>query len=294
MSYTQQISLSELRSRVVGASFYPFKPGQNVPPRFPYVYAFTWITAGRGTVLIDGEAYAAEPYDLFIIEPGRIHAFHADPQEPMVHASVYVDLLSPSTPKQKGDKHLNTHDLKGIDPALRAVKVSFAEAITLPVHSRPPRHAEWMDSLLSVIRLFPEPFIGTDILLRARFEAFLIPYMQYTMKPTPSFYDPRIAKLMQWLEAGDGAPFTVTDWAGRLGISTAYLYELFRKQTGTSPHAYELKVKLDRAKTWLRETDLPVTEIAHQLGFSSIHYFTRQFTKHMQETATHYRSRFRR
>lgn len=261
--------------------------------RFAYVHSFTYVTSGRGQMTLGGETYNAEPYDLFYMEPGTVHSFHADSQHPMVHASVYADLLSPSTPKQKGDPQLNTYDLQTIDWRLCAARVTFKEGIVLPARSKVPHNVDWIDSLLEVIKLFPEPFLGTDILLRARFEAFLIPYMQYTLQPSPAFYDPRIAKLVRWLEETGEDRIPIAEWADRLGISTAYLYELFRKQTGTSPQAYELKVKLDRAKAYLRETDLPITEIARRLGFSSLHYFTRQFSKQMQETASHYRSRFR-
>jgi AraC-like DNA-binding protein/quercetin dioxygenase-like cupin family protein len=291
---TYTVSLSELRSRIVGASFYPFKPGQITPRRWPFVHSFTYITSGSGHFIIGDTLYEVAPHDLIYIEPGVSHFFHADATDPMVHASIYVDLLSPSTPKQKGDKQLNVHDSSAFDPHLCAARVIFTEDIKFPVHIPIPRSVDWMDSFLSVIELFPEPFTGTDILLRARFESFLIPYIQYTLKPTPAFYDPRIAKLIQWLEEANNPRFHIEEWAQRLGISAAYVYELFRKQTGTSPQAYELKVKLNRAKAYLRETDLPVTEIACRLGFSSLHYFTRQFSKHAQETASHYRKRFRR
>ncbi|MFH5186859.1 helix-turn-helix domain-containing protein [Paenibacillus sp. TAB 01] len=294
MLQQQAVSLSEVRSRVVGASFYPFKPGQAVPTRFAFVHTFTFIVSGRGRMTLNGEAYMAEARQLFYMEPGTLHSFQADSEEPMIHASVYVDLLSPSTPKQKGDRQLNTYDYLTADRSLCAAGVQFTEGFVLPVCSRIPPNAEWIDSFLSVIELFPEPFPGTDILLRARFEAFLIPHIRYLLQPTPDFYDPRIAKLIQWLGEIRGERIPIAAWARRLGISTAYLYELFRRQTGTSPQAYELRAKLDKAKAYLRETDLPVTEIACRLGFSSLHYFTRQFTKQMREPPSHYRSRFRR
>ncbi|MFE5319497.1 helix-turn-helix domain-containing protein [Paenibacillus sp. NPDC056579] len=289
---TSTVDLSELRSRILSANFYPFKPGQLVGPRLPYVHLFVYIPAGKGRVAIGEQSWAAEQGDLFYIAPGVTHTFAADPHDPMVHASVYVDLLSPSTPKLKGDGKLNCYYASEYELQLCAAKVDFSEGITIPVQIRVPHNVSWMESFLTVIETYPEQSLGNDLLLRAHFESFLIRYIQYSLKPQNS-HDPRIEKMIESLELADSANAGVTEWAQRFGISTAYLYELFRKQTGTSPQNYLLQCKLDKAKAYLRETNMPVTEIAYKLGFSSLHYFARQFSKYVQEPASKYRQRFR-
>ncbi len=242
---------------------------------------------------IGEEAWPSEQGDLFYIAPGVPHQFIAKQEDPMVHASIYVDLISPSTPKLKGDTQLNVNDASRYDPSLCATRVEYSEGFVIPVHTRLPHNAVWMEPFFSVIETYFNQSLGNDLLLRSHFESFLVRYIQHTLKPQNTFYDPRIVKMLEWLEETDTSSANVTEWAERLGISTAYLYELFRKQTGTSPQTYLLECKLDKAKAYLRETNMPVTEIAYRLGFSSLHYFARLFSKYVQETATQYRQRFR-
>lgn len=290
---TVTIDVASLRSRVLSANFFPFKPAQIAGPRLPYVHLFVYISAGKGKMTIGEQTWNAQQGDLYYISPGVLHMFTADAEDPMVHASVYADLLSPSTPKLKGDPQLNCRRFSEYDPQLRAADVVFAEGISIPVHMRVPHHANWMEPFFAVIETYPESSLGNDVLLRSHFETFLIRYIQYSLQPQTTFYDPRIGKMTEWLEQSEAANAGVAEWAHKFGISTAYLYELFRKQTGTSPQNYLLQCKLDKAKAYLRETNMPVTEIADKLGFSSLHYFARQFGKYVKEPATQYRARFR-
>jgi len=106
--------------------------------------------------------------------------------------------------------------------------------------------------------------------------------------------EPRVQKVKQWMENELCESVSNMNWAERLNISSLYLYELFRKATGCSPQQYWLMLKMDRAKRYLCETNMTVTEIATTLGFSSIHYFARQFKKQCDETCSAYRKRMRR
>lgn len=288
----ETVSLSDLRSRILSANFFPFSPKQHVKTRLPYVHVFVYITAGKGIAAIGEVTRKLETGDLFYLAPGVPHSYTADPIDPMVHASVYVDLLSPSTPKLIGDQQLNTFTPSAFDESLCASLVKFSEELSIPAIISTPRNAPWMKPFFAVIETFPEQTVGNNLLLRAYFESFFVRYLQYSQKNMTTFSDPRISKLTNWLDKTEVSQVDCTEWAERLGISISYLYELFHKQTGTSPQQYLIKCKLDKAKAYLRETNLPVTAIAEKLGFSSLHYFARQFSRVVQEPATQYRQRF--
>lgn len=65
--------------------------------------------------------------------------------------------------------------------------------------------------------------------------------------------------------------------AEQLGMATSTLRRKFRDATGQSPHHYALAARMSEARRLLLETALPVKAIAEQLGFSDVHFFTRQF-----------------
>ncbi|GAA0725812.1 hypothetical protein GCM10009430_32040 [Aquimarina litoralis] len=63
----------------------------------------------------------------------------------------------------------------------------------------------------------------------------------------------------------------------------------FKKYVGITPYQYILHSKIDRAKTYLTETDLPISNIAYDLGFQSHSSFSVNFLKIVEVTAEEYR-----
>ncbi len=65
--------------------------------------------------------------------------------------------------------------------------------------------------------------------------------------------------------------------ANELNIGYSYFRKMFKTYTGLSPHQYCLDLKIMRAKELLLTSNQSIKEIAYQLGFESIHYFSRFF-----------------
>jgi transcriptional regulator GlxA family with amidase domain len=60
-------------------------------------------------------------------------------------------------------------------------------------------------------------------------------------------------------------------------VSEAHFARSFRDAFGLPPHRYLLTRRIERALALLRETDLPITEIAFQTGWKSLGTFGRVF-----------------
>lgn len=60
-------------------------------------------------------------------------------------------------------------------------------------------------------------------------------------------------------------------------IGYSYFRKMFKSYTGVAPHQYHLELKIMRAKELLLSTDKSIKEISFELGFQSIHYFSRIF-----------------
>ncbi|MFI5297876.1 MAG: helix-turn-helix transcriptional regulator [Polyangiales bacterium] len=61
------------------------------------------------------------------------------------------------------------------------------------------------------------------------------------------------------------------------GASTAHFARSFKEAFGIPPHRYLLTRRIERATALLRDTDLSITEIAYQTGWSSLGTFGRTF-----------------
>jgi LacI family transcriptional regulator len=72
---------------------------------------------------------------------------------------------------------------------------------------------------------------------------------------------------------------TVTDLVRRIPLSRRVLERRFARYMGRSPHAEILRVKLNRVKQLLTETDLPIRAIARRAGFEHPEYLTVAFRR---------------
>ncbi len=72
-------------------------------------------------------------------------------------------------------------------------------------------------------------------------------------------------------------------------IGYSYFRKMFKKYTGISPHQYHLDLKIIRAKEMILTTNKSIKEISYELGFQSIHYFSRLFKKKVGQNPTEIR-----
>ncbi|MBR6729040.1 MAG: AraC family transcriptional regulator [Clostridia bacterium] len=82
---------------------------------------------------------------------------------------------------------------------------------------------------------------------------------------------------------------SITEVADALGINDRYLYNLFIKYENISPKQYLSALKLSRAKSMLKNTESPISEIAISSGFQDVLSFSRFFSKNVGLSPTAYR-----
>jgi AraC-like DNA-binding protein len=75
------------------------------------------------------------------------------------------------------------------------------------------------------------------------------------------------------------------------GLDRTTLAYRFRKATGVAPKEYLTALRLQRAMTLLRTTDLRVTDVAERCGFACANYFIKAFAKRVGTTPLRFRRR---
>jgi AraC family transcriptional regulator len=72
-------------------------------------------------------------------------------------------------------------------------------------------------------------------------------------------------------------------------LSPFHFARMFKESVGVPPRVYLTRLRLERACELLETTDLPVTEIAFEVGYSSNQVLARLFLKHRHMTPSDYR-----
>ncbi len=77
-------------------------------------------------------------------------------------------------------------------------------------------------------------------------------------------------------------PLTLRAVAGAAYITPPHLIRLFRQYLGTTPARYWWQLRLERGVELLRETGLPIAEIAQRTGFRNPFHFSRMVKQRYQ------------
>ena len=86
-------------------------------------------------------------------------------------------------------------------------------------------------------------------------------------------------------------PLDIPALAAIACVSEAHFIRTFRDTFGETPHRYLQRRRVERAMFLLWHTDLSVTEICFEVGFSSLGTFSRTFSAVVGETPSAYRDR---
>lgn len=90
-------------------------------------------------------------------------------------------------------------------------------------------------------------------------------------------HDARLAAALELMESHPGEPLSRSSTARRIGLSTRQLDRLFAEKLRVSHATQYRRIRLERARDLLRQSAVPITEIALGCGFSSASHFSRAY-----------------
>lgn len=77
--------------------------------------------------------------------------------------------------------------------------------------------------------------------------------------------------------------------SGEIGLNPAYFSTVFKKSTGQNFMDYVTSVRMEHAKELLTRSNTDVIDIACEVGYADVKYFSKLFKKHTSLTPTEYR-----
>jgi transcriptional regulator GlxA family with amidase domain len=87
----------------------------------------------------------------------------------------------------------------------------------------------------------------------------------------------RLLRAKDRMDAASDEAWPVARLAEVSGVSKAHFAKCFKAAFGVPPHRYLLTRRLERAAAMLRDTNIPIIEIAFQTGWDSLGTFGRTF-----------------
>lgn len=136
---------------------------------------------------------------------------------------------------------------------------------------------------------------GYKTLLSNKFEELIILLSRHysSLEATEAKSLVRIGKVIDFLENNFAEKIYLDELADMAFMSPRNFQRIFKKAVGETPTNYILQIRLQKARKLLRTTDLAVSEIANDCGFSDSNYFIKCFRKEFGITPVKFRMRNR-
>ena len=105
--------------------------------------------------------------------------------------------------------------------------------------------------------------------------------------------DERLTRLLDWIESHAGGDLSVPALASRCAMSERTFSRRFTAETGVTPARFVERIRLERARRLLVESDQQLERLAAACGFRSAEVLRRLFQRHLGLSPSEYRERFR-
>ena len=100
-----------------------------------------------------------------------------------------------------------------------------------------------------------------------------------------------VERVIQYIYYHYDENIQMEDLAGSVNLHPNYLHRIFKQVMNETVVEYLTKLRVNRAKNLLRNTDMPIIEITHNIGMNSSQYFSQVFKKQVGMTPREYRNK---
>lgn len=233
---------------IVLAGFTYPSPGYIITRQSAPIFVIEYVTGGVGYVDLDGEIHKICKDTVYILKEGERHRYYADENDPF--SKIFMNFSG-----SMAEKLLSSYKISD--------KYFFSGNGLLPIFER----------ILEVIRSD-----ASEQEMQASLQGILVEILsRLSQSESEARHSPEALKLKAYLDSADSRIVSAGEMAKYIFRSPDYCLKLFKREFGITPYAYQVKRKMEIAKSLLTDTAMTVGEIAVSLGYSDVHYFSNLF-----------------
>lgn len=252
-------------------------------------WEFQCVDKGMAEVITDNGTYTLQPGQVIFHKPNEFHTLSASQSTAPNIVVVSFECKSPCM------KYLENQLLQLSEAEQNLIGLLIVEArrcilspLDDPYLQKMQKKNDCLFGSQQLIRLYLEQLL-IYMLRRLKFSSLTIPAPAagiISPDRKPDSYD----KILLYMKEHVREMVTIKDICRANLIGRSQLQNLFHKyhQCGVMDFFSQLKIEL--AKQLIRENQMNFTQISDFLGYSSIHYFSRQFKKRSGMTPSEYAS----
>ena len=241
-------------------------------------YQFIYCQKGVGTIQIGKECYCAVPGRAYLIGPMEEHAIIPKDSLRLIEVKFKVEgedfekSLSQLPCEFEIDEHLSLR---------LSFKEVAKEGLSQKTYSNEATNSALM---LFLIRLLRKHDVKAQ-----ESTSHSIYFDTPHRRDSNTDRDVDFVQVIDYIEKHLSEPITLDELSALAHFEKSYLTVRFKEIWGISPMRYVNWMRVERAKVLLATTDKSITDISREVGFGSIHYFSRYFKEKENITPNEYR-----
>ena len=241
------------------------------------------VDAGRVSLTIADHIYEGTRGDVFFVAGEELHEIRAAGRENQFRSFVFAaDFLQFARTDQTETELL---------APLAEGRLRFATCL----RAGAPGQREVRTLLAQIVQACQTPRLGSQLAVKAALlgivavcaRSGLIEGRQ--MRPNADYKARQLKGIVGYLGEHFAEPLTLSAVAAQFGLSPQYFSTFFRENFGRTFTQHVNSLRIEQAARLLRETDLPVMEIAFNVGFDNFSYFIKRFREVYGVSPSHYR-----
>ena len=99
-------------------------------------------------------------------------------------------------------------------------------------------------------------------------------------------------KIIEYINNNIDKTITIKMLSGYIKSSPSSICKLFKSELNTKPLQYINTIRINKAKELLIRTEKPISEVATDAGFKSLHYFSRYFKEKEKINPLRFKAQF--
>ena len=257
-------------SRIITIHYYEFGPNFVFLGEKHDFWELVYVDKGRVQIRADEEDITLEQGQIVFHRPNEFHSIRSLDSAPNFFV---LSFSCPSAAMSLFDGFSTRLDKK-LKGYLFSIIQEAEKTFVIPKN----------DPYLKKLERKPDAPLGGEQLIKTYLEQFLIFLLRTVtsrIEPQPPKEEgnPLLTSIQAYLADRVEMKLQIEDLCGEFGYSRSYLSRLFQKETGQSLGRYATKLKIDKAKQWIRETDMNFAQISAKLAFDNPQYFSRVFKR---------------
>lgn len=231
--------------------------GQIVTEHYHDHFQILYALEGEGEITLDGHPYNFSKDRVVLIVPETIHSVKAKEKLTVLVLAFSIPVLNPFV--YEGLLNLIENHSKHVELDL------FTASEIRPLFRKMLYEQKSTDD-------FSEFAIPIYLM-----ESLLILLRHQGVKEVHDANDVRCIQMREYIDTHYFENITAENLATLFGISTRYMNDIFKKKYNDTPLQYLQKIRINRAKELLSETDTDIVLICFEVGYESVSTFYRTF-----------------